>query len=91
MINKKIIIISLLFVILMSVQCVSASDDADINITGDNEDNGGLHMKHHEGRKSDNSRLRELLHIPTKGRIYRQRFCYKASFLFRVKFHPVLK
>ena len=42
MINKKIIIISLLFVILMSVQCVSAIDDADINIMGDNEDNGVL-------------------------------------------------
>ena len=42
MINKKIIILSLLIVILMSVQCVSAIDDADINIMGDNKDNGVL-------------------------------------------------
>ena len=48
MINKKIIIISLLIVILMSVQSVSASDDADINIIGDNGDNGVLQAPNNE-------------------------------------------
>ena len=42
MINKKFIIISLLIVILMSVQCVSAIDDTDVNVIGDNEDNNIL-------------------------------------------------
>ena len=42
MINKKIIIISLLILILMSVQCVSASDNTDINLIGDNGDYGVL-------------------------------------------------
>ena len=41
MVNKKVIIISLLILILMSVQFVSANDNTDIKI-GDNGDNGVL-------------------------------------------------
>ena len=39
MINKKFIIMSLLILILMSVQCVSASDDMGIDTLGNDDEN----------------------------------------------------
>lgn len=54
MVNKKVIIISLLILILMSVQFVSANDNTDINI-GDNGDNGVLQAPNLEANVDPNT------------------------------------
>ena len=66
MINKKFIIISLLILILMSVQCVSASDNTDVNLIGDNGDNGVLKAPSQTQTYTD---LKNLIGNDTTGEI----------------------
>ena len=66
MINRKIIIMSLFIIILMSVQFVAASDNADINIIGDNEDNGVLQTPSETKNYTD---LKNLIDSDTTGEI----------------------